>query len=115
MRTTNKNMNISAWVQQTTKPMAKWKQQPQVVVENEAMARFRNTPLLGTWDVKLHWFAERSGLVLLRCTGYGIFWLDLRSMELVRWFPGAPAPYGARNLPYEMDLSSWVPTFTSTI
>ncbi|RLN35854.1 hypothetical protein C2845_PM03G15450 [Panicum miliaceum] len=105
-----KKNNIYAWVQ--TKPTAKWTQRPQVVMEYRAMLRFRNMRWSGTFDVKLRWFAERSGLVLLSSHGYGDFWLDLRSMEIVRWFPGAP---GARSLPYEMDLASWVPTFSSTI
>ncbi|RLM86316.1 hypothetical protein C2845_PM04G33260 [Panicum miliaceum] len=107
------NKNISAWVQ--TKPTAKWTQRPQVVVENEAMLRFRNMRWSGTFHVKLHWFAERSGLVLLSSNGYGEFWLDLRSMEIVRWCPGSPDQHGAGSLPYEMDLSSWVPTFSGTI
>ncbi|PUZ73331.1 hypothetical protein GQ55_2G466000 [Panicum hallii var. hallii] len=108
-----KKKNISAWVQ--TKPTAKWTQRPQVVMENEAMLRFRNMRWSGTFHVKLHWFAERSGFVLLSSNLYGEFWLDLRSMEIVRWCPGAPDQHGARSLPYEMDLSSWVPTFSSTI
>jgi len=110
-----KKNNISAWVQTATKPMAKWKQRAQVVMENEAMLRFRNTHRSGSFNVKLHWFAERSGLVLFSSSVYGEFWLDLRSMEIVRWFPGYPELFGTRSLPYEMDLSSWVPTFTSTI
>ncbi|CAL5085289.1 unnamed protein product [Urochloa decumbens] len=110
-----KNNNISAWAQ--TKPqMAKWKQRPQVVMENEVLLRFSNARWSGTFNVQLHWFAERSGLVLLSSFGYGEFWLDLRSMEIVRWFPGSPdLHYRTECLPYEMDLASWVPTFSNTI
>ncbi|CAN6206179.1 unnamed protein product [Urochloa humidicola] len=114
--TKNKN-NICAWAQTTTKPtMAKWKQRPQVVVASEAMLRFRNARWSGTFYVHLHWFAERSGFVLFSCGVEGEFWLDLRSMEIVRWFPGSPVLYRSTEcLPYEMDLASWVPIFTSTI
>ncbi|CAN6169144.1 unnamed protein product [Urochloa humidicola] len=108
----NKN-NISAWVQ--TNPMAKWKQRPQVVMENEAMLRFRNVPWSGTFHVRLHWFAGRSGLVLFSSSGYGEFLLDLQSMEIVRWFPGSPDLDRNGCLPCEIDLASWVPTFSSTI
>ncbi|CAL5084554.1 unnamed protein product [Urochloa decumbens] len=112
-----KKNNICAWAQ-TRKPtmMAKWKQRPQVVVESEAMLRFRNARWSATFHVYLHWFAERSGLVLFSCGIDGEFWLDLRSMEIVRWFPGSPDLYRSTEcLPYEMDLASWVPTFSSTI
>ncbi|OEL17019.1 hypothetical protein BAE44_0021963, partial [Dichanthelium oligosanthes] len=71
---------ISAWVQQT-KPMAKWKQRPQVVMENEEMPAFRNTRRLGSFHVQLHWFPERSGLILFSSHD-GEFWLDLRSTEI---------------------------------
>ena len=99
-------VKISCWVQ--TKPTGKWERRPQVVVypHHEAMLRFRA-------KLQLHWFAERSGLVLFSCDGYGDFWLDHRSMKIVRWFPGDPP--GVTRFPYEMDLSSWVPTFTSSI
>ncbi|CAN6185675.1 unnamed protein product [Urochloa humidicola] len=110
----NKN-NISAWAQMT-KPMAKWKQRPQVAMESEAMLRFSNARWSGTFHVHLHWFAERSGLVLFSCGTYGEFLMDLRSMEIVRWFPSSPALYRSTEcLPYEMDLASWVPTFSSRI
>jgi len=104
---------ISCWVQ--TKPTGKWELRPQVVMHeyHEVMLWLRSRRSLGSFRAQLHWFAERSGLVLFSSDGYGDFWLDHRSMEIVRWFPDAPVLHGVTRLPYE-DLSSWVPTFTSS-
>ncbi|CAL5084553.1 unnamed protein product [Urochloa decumbens] len=109
------NDKISAWVQ-TDKPTAGWKQRTRAVVDEDAMRRFRITGWFGPFRVRLHWFAERSGLVLFTSNGYGCFWLDVRSMKIVRLVHGgAGILHRTGCLPYEMDLSSWVPTFTSTI
>ncbi|CAD6216775.1 unnamed protein product [Miscanthus lutarioriparius] len=78
---------ISAWVQTATKPTAKWKPRPEVVVEYEALLRFRNVAWPGSFHVRLHWFDERSGFVLVYVGfTYGYFWLDLRSKKIVRCF-----------------------------
>ena len=59
-------------------------------------------------------FAESSGIVLITaCNGF--FWLDLRSMKIVRWFSERRVLYTTQNIPYEMSLTAWVPTFNSTL
>jgi hypothetical protein len=111
---------ILAWAQ--AKQTAKWKAQPQVVVDVEAMLRFLDS-VGGTrpsaWtrpELKLEWFAERSGVVLVRmANGSGhFFWLDLQSMAIVRWFSDPRISYESTHCPYEMSLSDWVPTFSSS-
>ncbi|KAK3127947.1 hypothetical protein QOZ80_7AG0580510 [Eleusine coracana subsp. coracana] len=67
------------------------------------------------YKVRLHWFAERSGVVLVEIEHCGFFWVELRSMEIVRWFWDPLIEYATVCCPYEIDLSSWVPTFSSTI
>jgi hypothetical protein len=106
---------ISAWVQNATKPTAKWKPRPEVVLEYEAFLRFRSIAWSGTFLVRLHWFAERSGFLLVNAgVQYGFFLLDLRSKKIVQWFSGRRLnSFHTVLVPYEMDLSSWVPTFTS--
>ncbi|KAL6657419.1 hypothetical protein ACP70R_005199 [Stipagrostis hirtigluma subsp. patula] len=111
-----KEEKISAWVQPKHTPAARWKQQPEVVIEHEAIWRFAGMGSLeerrrryGSTPVYLEWFAERSGVVLVRMQGCGYFLLDLRSMEIVRWF----SVWHPTLLPYEMDLANWAPTFTS--
>ncbi|CAL5084555.1 unnamed protein product [Urochloa decumbens] len=109
---------VLCWAQ--AKQTAKWKPQPRVVVDTEAMLRFLDgaggtRPLAwSTPQLELEWFAERSGAVLIRMANHHFFWLDLQSMEIVRWFSDARIRYGSKHCPYEMSLSDWVPTFSST-
>ncbi|OEL17018.1 hypothetical protein BAE44_0021962 [Dichanthelium oligosanthes] len=109
---------VLAWAQ--SKQTAKWKPQPQVVVETEAMLRFLDSAggtkpsVWTTSELDLVWFAERSGAVLIRMSHDHFFWLDLQSMEIVRWFSDRRIMYGAQHCPYEMNLSDWVPTFSSS-
>ncbi|KAL6657128.1 hypothetical protein ACP70R_004908 [Stipagrostis hirtigluma subsp. patula] len=111
---------ISAWEQ--SKHTLIWKKQPWVVIEVDEILRFNNVvgliekPRYSSLGVRLIWFAERSGAVLIYIDYYGLFWLDLQSKKIVRWLD----PQKTRRLdtvycPIERDLSSWVPTFSCTI
>ncbi|KAK3125941.1 hypothetical protein QOZ80_7BG0611690 [Eleusine coracana subsp. coracana] len=106
---------ISMWVQ--SKHTKIWKDQPQVVIMNEDILRFDNASdsLEGrpeTVLADLVWFSETSGAVLLKiCDCY--FWLNLQSKKIVRQFSDRQVQYVY--CPYEMKLSSWVPTFSSRI
>ncbi|KAL6642416.1 hypothetical protein ACP70R_020597 [Stipagrostis hirtigluma subsp. patula] len=98
---------ISMW----TRPerSARWRERPQVVIDNEAILEF--TQMSG-WPgtPRLEWFAEKSGIVLIRSHHCGYLWLDLQSREIIRWF-SVPSDFeNDVNCPYE-DLSSWFPTF----
>ncbi|KAL6896546.1 hypothetical protein ACP4OV_007118 [Aristida adscensionis] len=118
---------ISAWEQ--SKHTAIWKPRPRVVIENDAILQFNNVaglierrPYSPPAKPKLEWFAERSGVELISMDYYGYFWLDLQSMKIVRWFlgPRDQKAYFYRvhfymGCPLEMDLSSWVPTFSSVL
>jgi hypothetical protein len=79
---------ILCWSQ--TKRTTKWKPQPQLATNSQALVQFglnsgwrRTTEAI---EVKLHWFAERSGVALVQATYNDFFWLDLRTMKIVRWF-----------------------------
>ncbi|KAI5022470.1 hypothetical protein ZWY2020_059200 [Hordeum vulgare] len=81
-----------AWAQ--SKETGKWQQRPHVVFETDAISRFlddkvddESRPLPIPWPSQLHLvsFAERSGTVLIKPDD-NFFWLDLQSMEIVRWF-----------------------------
>ncbi|OEL33375.1 hypothetical protein BAE44_0005608 [Dichanthelium oligosanthes] len=84
---------ISAWTQ--SKNTASWNPQPQVVIEYEAISRFlgsvgegsqlQQLQALPTQQVNLDWFSVRTGVVLIRMHDYYLLWLDLQSMEIVRW------------------------------
>ncbi|CAN6169145.1 unnamed protein product [Urochloa humidicola] len=108
---------VLAWGQ--AKQTTKWKPQPQVVVDMEAMLRFLDgaggtRPISwSTPQLELEWFAEMSGAVLIRMANYHFFWFDLQSMEIVRCFSDARVGYGSYHCPYEMSLSDWVPAFSS--
>ncbi|KAL6896547.1 hypothetical protein ACP4OV_007119 [Aristida adscensionis] len=112
---------ITAWEQ--SKHTAIWKQRPRVVIENAAILQFNGVAgLIGrapnwTYDSpQLVWFAERSGAVLIQMGQYyGNFWLDLQSMKIVRWFLDPSISYATVHCPLEMELSSWVPTFSRTL
>ncbi|KAL6642417.1 hypothetical protein ACP70R_020598 [Stipagrostis hirtigluma subsp. patula] len=104
---------ISAWVQ--LKPDSpRWK--GQTVIENEAMVRFAGVDMPSQAmmpSIHLEWFAERSGTVLVDAR-YGFFELDLQSKEIIRFHGRGTLPSDVKHQPYEMDLPSWVPTFTKT-
>ncbi|XBI42972.1 hypothetical protein VPH35_107804 [Triticum aestivum] len=109
----------SAWAQ--SKHTGNWQQRPHVVINmTEKISRFVDKAggscISPTNPVqfKLIWFAEKSGTVLID-TCRGFFWLDLQSMEIVRWFLDHRIPYTTHNIPYEMSLTAWVPTFSSTL
>ncbi|KAL6642422.1 hypothetical protein ACP70R_020603 [Stipagrostis hirtigluma subsp. patula] len=108
--------NISAWVQ--SDHTVRWKEQPQVIIEHEAFRRFAKPSQtiesrLGSFRLK--WFGERSGIVIIGVPSLGcLFWLDLQTKEIVRWFPYSSATAFGLICPYEMDLSSWVPTLRKT-
>ncbi|TVU37383.1 hypothetical protein EJB05_10695, partial [Eragrostis curvula] len=101
---------ISAWVQE--KQTGKWKEEAQDVIENDDIPREKTRH--HTFDVWLHWFAERSCIVLIEMKGYGFFLLDIRSMKIVNRYE-TWSMYAANDHPYEMHLSSWVPTFSGTL
>ncbi|KAM3317801.1 hypothetical protein ACQJBY_035488 [Aegilops geniculata] len=117
---------ISAWAQ--SKQTGKWQRRPRVVIETETILRFLDEaggsrPPPSQWEVKheikLLWFAERSGTVLIKVlinmSTVGYFWLNLQSMKIVRWFSDRGEEYPTGNMPYEMSLAAWVPTFSSTL
>ncbi|TVU39284.1 hypothetical protein EJB05_12695, partial [Eragrostis curvula] len=72
-----------------SKQTTRWKQQSQQVTDIDELVRFAisnggNIPLGNTNKIKLlHWFAERSGLVLIEIRYRGFIWLDIRTMEMV--------------------------------
>ncbi|CAL4896441.1 unnamed protein product [Urochloa decumbens] len=109
---------ISMWAQH--EHSARWKERPETVVDKEAVERYTQTGgLMGRWIgvPQLEWFAERSGVVLFRFISFGgWFWLDLRSMEVVRWFhPGFSWIPTSISFPCEIDLASWAPTFRKSL
>ncbi|CAL5097770.1 unnamed protein product [Urochloa decumbens] len=109
---------ISMWAQH--EHSARWKERPETVVDKEAVERYTQTGgLMGRWIgvPQLEWFAERSGVVLFRFISFGgWFWLDLRSMEVVRWFhPGFSWVPTSISFPFEIDLASWAPTFRKSL
>ncbi|KAL6642415.1 hypothetical protein ACP70R_020596 [Stipagrostis hirtigluma subsp. patula] len=96
---------VSAWMQSDRS--GRWKKQPHEVIEKNRFLEFTemSSPQDGTDErIRLQWFAERSGIVLVRVTGLGFFLLDLRSNEIVMWMPSSSSYV---TYPYEMDLSSW--------
>ncbi|KAF8658050.1 hypothetical protein HU200_059514 [Digitaria exilis] len=101
---------ISAWTM--SEGGKGWADQPQVVIENEAMKRFGNVQESSSdlGMVQLEWFAERSGVVQVTTKSCAFFWLHLPSKNIIRhFFPGS---LYTRSCPYDMDLSSWVPTLS---
>ncbi|CAL5084551.1 unnamed protein product [Urochloa decumbens] len=114
------DQRISAWVQ--SKHTKKWKQQPQVVMENkevlglleenvaELVARCPWTKV----QVKLVWFAESSGAVLIRVPSCGLLLLDLQSKKIIRRLSDPRVADATAYCPIEMDFTSWIPTFDST-
>ena len=117
---------ISVWAQ--AKQTGKWQRRPRVVIETETILQFLDEaggsrPPPSQWEVKheikLLWFAQRSGTVLIKVlinmSTVGYFWLNLQSMKIVRWFSDRGEEYPTGNMPYEMNLAAWVPTFSSTL
>ncbi|CAD6222725.1 unnamed protein product [Miscanthus lutarioriparius] len=113
---------ISAWEQ--SKHTKMWKPRPQVVIENETILGFKDDVLAELlekerrWGKRKHvpellWFGERSGAVLLQIDVYCLLWLDLHSKKIVRCF--SPDRRMQVYCPYEVDLSSWVPTFSNAV
>ncbi|CAL4901357.1 unnamed protein product [Urochloa decumbens] len=104
---------ISVWA--LSEHESRWEKQSQVVIHKDEIVRFSKGAVCAPYDtapIRLEWFAERSGAVLIRIHGYGFFWLDLRSMAIVRHF--SSYEYFVY-CPYEMHLSSWAPTFGSSL
>ncbi|CAL4903685.1 unnamed protein product [Urochloa decumbens] len=96
---------ISTWTMTTSGQTARWTDKPHVVVEYEAMERLIDGVLdrqLGT--VRLEWFAEMTGVVLLSTPRYGFFLLDLQSGNIIRHYSRS---LGLRTYPYEMDYLSF--------
>ncbi|CAD6222726.1 unnamed protein product [Miscanthus lutarioriparius] len=100
---------ISAWEQ--SKHTKMWKPRPQVVIENETMLRFMRDKCVP----RLELFGEKSGALLLRIDGCCLLWLDLHTKKILRCFSLDRLLYAEVYCPYEMDLSSWVPTFNSAV
>ncbi|CAN6330873.1 unnamed protein product [Urochloa humidicola] len=93
---------ISAWTMMSGgHTAAKWTDQPRVVFDNEADIERAtdDEPPMGT-RVRLEWFAERSGVVLLSMPHRGFFWLDLQSGKIIRHYSRS---FGPVTCPYEMD------------
>ncbi|CAL5084544.1 unnamed protein product [Urochloa decumbens] len=110
---------ISAWTQ--SRHTARWNPQPQVVIRCEAISRFLDSVGEGRLlhmhqaeQVNLVWFAQRSGIVFIRMYNC-FFWLDLQSKEIVRCSSDPEIRYKDVYDPCEMDLSTWVPTFSSIL
>jgi hypothetical protein len=100
---------ISAWEQ--SKHTEMWKPRPQVVIENETMLRFMRNKCVP----RLELFGEKSGALLLRIPGCCLLWLDLHTKKILRCFSLDRLLYAEVYCLYEMDLSSWVPTFNSAV
>jgi hypothetical protein len=95
-----------------------------VLIEREAILRFDDempkifgeegtTGARMTCFPELVWFGERSGAVLLRTPSCCLLWLDLHSKKIVRCFSSDRRMSDAKMYcPYEVDSSSWVPTFS---
>ncbi|WVZ73842.1 hypothetical protein U9M48_022100 [Paspalum notatum var. saurae] len=111
---------ISAWTQ--SKHTGRWSQQPQVVIDYAAISTCLrsmrmpggNLPLPPMTEAKLLWFAERSGIVLIDMDDC-FLWLDLQSRKIVRGTSDSRITYKTVYCPYEMDLSTWVPTFSRSL
>lgn len=92
---------ISGWVQ--SERTRKWSKQPQFIVK-DCWAAMK----AGVRSMRLEWFAERSGVVLVTAPDSSIL-LDLRSKSMTKCCSSSST------IAYEMDVSSWVPTFTKIL
>ncbi|RLN27725.1 hypothetical protein C2845_PM05G07940 [Panicum miliaceum] len=89
---------VSAWAQ--SERTGKWGKRPEFVRDCGVMKG-----RLGS--LRLEWFAERSGVALVAAPDSTTFLLDLQSKD-IRKCCSSDSP----TIAYEMDMSSWVPTFT---
>nr|CAB3463386.1 unnamed protein product [Digitaria exilis] len=96
---------ISAWAQ--SERTGKWSKQPHFIVK-DCGAAMKAGGDLGT--MRLQWFAERSGIVLVAAPDSSTFLLDLQSKGMTEC-----SSSGSSAIAYEMDVSSWVPTFTKIL
>lgn len=99
---------VLAWAQ--SKQTGNWQQRPHVVTETDAIilrcldnVDSESIPLPRPGQLDLVSFGERSGAVLIKSDS-GFFWLDLQSMEIVRWFSNHGGPDMLENNPYEINL-----------
>lgn len=90
------NEKISVWAQ-SKHDSSRWTKQLQMETEFDT--------------AKLEWFSDRSGIILVEAPGHGLYMLDVRSRKVVRSSSGSWRP--SVNCPYEMDVSSWVPSFSN--
>ncbi|CAN6340016.1 unnamed protein product [Urochloa humidicola] len=96
---------IYAWSQ--SERTGRWKKQPELIKDFGAMKLS-----LGK-RVRLEWFAERSGVVLLVAPdSSSTFLLDLQSKDIIKSSSSSTIILSGGTFPYEMDASSWAPTFT---
>ncbi|KAK3136385.1 hypothetical protein QOZ80_5BG0433190 [Eleusine coracana subsp. coracana] len=106
---------ITVWAQ-SKRDSSRWTKQPQMEVEYDATMCCETEgrmPRERPWTVKLEWFSDRSGAMLMEAPGHGFCMLDVRSKKVFGWPPLLGYCWGADvNCPYDMDISSWVPTFT---
>ncbi|CAD6216776.1 unnamed protein product [Miscanthus lutarioriparius] len=132
------NKNIRAWEQCKRTKTKLWKARPQVVIEREAILGFNdevkeavlrcNDDMVkifgregGTRRTRtmcgpeLLWFGERSGAVLLETHGCCLLWMGLHPKKIVRCFSSERRLSYKVYCPCEVDLSSWVPTFSSAV
>jgi hypothetical protein len=71
-------------------------------------------PESGVAPARHHHRGDR-GALLLRIPGCRLLWLDLHTKEILRCFSLDRLLYAKVYCLYEMDLSSWVPTFNSAV
>ncbi|KAF8726399.1 hypothetical protein HU200_019863 [Digitaria exilis] len=97
---------ISVWAQ-SSELTGEWRKQPDLIVDCEAMHG-----ICTLTSVRFLWFAERSGLVLLAAPDSSTFLLDLQSKKITKYCSSSSRIISKTSVPYEMDPSSWVPTFS---
>jgi len=90
---------VSAWAQ--SERTGKWTKWPELVRDCGVMKG-------RVGSLRLEWFAERSGVVLVAAPDSKTFLLDLRSKDISKCCYSS----ASSTIAYEMDVSSWVPTFT---
>ncbi|KAF8658178.1 hypothetical protein HU200_059447 [Digitaria exilis] len=93
---------ITSWMMSEHAARSRWVDRPQVVVEFEDIERQIGVQERPVKRVRLEWFAEMRGIVLVTTPLSGFFWLELRSRKITRHFSGR---FGTGNsYPYEIDL-----------
>ncbi|EMS67552.1 hypothetical protein TRIUR3_04486 [Triticum urartu] len=87
-----------------------------LVTDGDKISVWAQAKQTGKWQRRPR---MRSGTVLIKVlinmSTVGYFWLNLQSMKIVRWFSDRGEEYPTGNMPYEMNLAAWVPTFSSTL